>query len=82
MYTKQVFVTNDGSQFDTFSEAKRHANKCYKDAIAALAVEITRLDWKYQATFDFLDANASRLSALAALQAEALQSQDDFEDED
>ena len=82
MYSKQVFVTRDGSEFDTFTEAKSHANKCYKDAIATLAVEITQLDWKYQATFDFLDANVSRLASLAELQAEALQSQDDFYDED
>ena len=66
----QMWRTSDGVLHDSKTRAMRHADQRYGNALLALAQEICRLDSKYSAVSEWLEANLDRCTLVAALKAD------------
>ena len=72
--------TFDGKVHDDIDAAVRHLNKLHADALSKIAIEITRLDNKYVAIGDWIDANLGRFLDLHEIKQDMKIDKPDEED--
>jgi hypothetical protein len=66
-------LTHDGEVHRTLQDAQRHADKCYGDALLALANKLVqKTDGKYGLTADFIDDNLNAFANLVPLRDDCL----------
>jgi hypothetical protein len=69
MKTVTKFETSDGSEFDSFDKATRHAEARYGEALSKLAHRLVQCE-KYTSMQAYLDANLHEFIRLQALKAD------------
>jgi len=73
------FQAHDGSLHDSQREAARYTEVAYTNEVCKIAAQIVKLDFKYQAVKEYIDANLKNFTKLAELK-DAIQLEDEVED--